>query len=56
MLKILILHDQQDSIGVGKILTYTVKKNCRRINVNIEIVDIFHNHARATFPILAMVV
>jgi hypothetical protein len=50
MLKILTIHDQQDSIGVGKILTDTVslfKKNCRSINVNIEIVPIFRNRARA---------
>jgi hypothetical protein len=53
------VHDQQDSIGVGKILTYTVslfKKICRSINVNIEIVHIFRNHTGATYPILAMVV
>jgi hypothetical protein len=58
MLKILTIHDQQDSIGIDKILTYTVslfKKFCRSINTNVntEIIQIFHNHARATYPILA---
>jgi hypothetical protein len=59
MLKILIAYDQQDSIGVDKILTYMVslfKFFCRSINVNIEIVHIFHNCAHATYPILVAVV
>jgi hypothetical protein len=59
MLKILTVCDQQDSIRLGKILTYTVslfKKIYRSINVNTEIVNIFRNRARAAFLILATVV